>query len=95
MLDRQSLRAIAQAGGGAYFELGAEADHVVALRIIRDVQRSSGGTLERREAFTDLYWPFLLAAAILFGAGALLVTDRIQLWWQLAAAGLLLLAFLP
>ncbi len=95
VLDRQSLRAIAQAGGGAYFELGAEADHVVALRIIRDVQRAASGTLERREAFSDLYWPFLLAAAILFGVGVLLVTDRIQLWWQLAAAALILVAFLP
>ncbi len=95
VLDRQSLRAIAQAGGGAYFELGAEADHVVALRIIRDVQRAASGTLERREAFSDLYWPFLLAAAILFGVGVLLVTDRIQLWWQLAAAALLLVALLP
>ena len=95
VLDRQSLRAIAQAGGGAYFELGAEADHVVALRIIRDVQRSASGTLERREAFADLYWPLLLAAAILFGAGALLVTDRTQLWWQLAAAGALLLVLVP
>ena len=95
VLDRQSLRAIAQAGGGAYFELGAEGDHVVALRIIRDSQRAASGTLERREAFSDLYWPFLLAAAILFGAGALLVTDSTQLWWQLAAAGLLLLALVP
>ena len=95
VLDRQSLRAIAQAGGGAYFELGAEADHVVALRIIRDVQRAASGTLERREAFSDFYWPFLLAAAILFGVGVLLVTDRIQLWWQLAAAALLLVALLP
>ncbi len=95
VLDRQSLRAIAQAGGGAYFELGAEADHVVALRIIRDAQRGTAGAVERREVFSDLYWPFLLAAAMLFGAGVLFLTDRTQLWWQLAAATLLLLTLLP
>ena len=95
VLDRQSLRAIAQAGGGAYFELGAEPDHVLALRILRDAQRLAGGALERREAFTDLYWYLLLAAAGLIGAGTLLLRERTQLWWQLAAAAVLLAALVP
>ena len=86
VLDRRSLRAIAQAGGGQYFELGAEPDHVVALRILSDVQRSSSGLVQRQESFTELYWYFLLAAAVVLGAGTLLLKERTQLWWQLAAA---------
>ena len=89
VLDRRSLRAIAQAGGGQYFELGAEPDHVVALRILSDVQRSARGVVQRQESFTDLYWYFLLAAAVMLGAGTLLLKERTQLWWQLAAAAAL------
>ena len=86
VLDRRSLRAIAQAGGGQYFELGSEPDHVVALRILSDVQRSARGVVQRQETFTDLYWYFLLAAAVVLGVGTLLLKERTQLWWQLAAA---------
>ena len=89
VLDRRSLRAIAQAGGGRYFELGAEPDHVVALRILSDVQRSARGVVQRQESFRDLYWYFLLAAAVTLGAGTLLLKERTQLWWQLAAAAAL------
>ena len=95
VLDRRSLRAIAQAGGGAYFELGSEADHVVALRILSDVQRSARGVVQRQESFTELYWYFLLAAAGVLGAGTLLLKERTQLWWQLAAAAALGAAMLP
>ncbi len=95
VLDRQSLRAIAQAGGGAYYELGSEPDHVVALKILADVQRSSRGMLQRQEDFAELYWYFLLAAAALIGIGTLLLQERTQLWWQLSAATLLLVALLP
>lgn len=89
VLDRRSLQAIAQAGGGRYFELGAEPDHVVALRILSDVQRSAGGVVQRQESFRDLYWYFLLAAAATLGAATLLLRERTQLWWQLAAAAAL------
>ena len=95
VLDRQSLRAIAQAGGGGYFELGAEPDHVVALRILSDVQRSARGVVQRQESFADLYWYFLLAAAIMLGIATLLLKERTQLWWQLAAAAVLAAAMLP
>lgn len=95
VLDRRSLRAVAQAGGGRYFELGSEPDHVVALRILSDVQRSARGVVERRESFTDLYWGLLLAAAIVLGAATLLIEERTQLWWQLAAAAALGAALLP
>ncbi len=86
VLDRRSLRAIAQAGGGRYFELGSEPDHVVALRILSDAQRSARGVVRRQESFTELYRYFLLAAAGVLGAGTLLLQERTQLWWQLGAA---------
>ena len=95
VLDRRSLRAIAQAGGGQYFELGSEPDHVVALRILSDVQRSARGVVQRQETFTDLYWYFLLAATLVLGAGTLLLKERTQLWWQLAAAAALGVMLLP
>ena len=38
-LDRESLRQIAGAGGGEYFELGHEPDRDVAFRIIESVKR--------------------------------------------------------
>ena len=95
VLDRRALRAIAQAGDGRYFELGAEPDHVVALRILSDAQRSARGVVQRQESFAELYWYFLLAAAAVLGAGTLLLTERTQLWWQLAAAAALAAAMLP
>ncbi len=95
VLDRRSLRAVAQAGGGRYFELGSEPDHVVALRILSDAQRSARGGVERRESFTDLYWGLLAAAAAVLGAATLLIEERARLWWQLAVAGALGAALLP
>ena len=67
-IDRDSLRRIAALGGGRYFELDAEPDSVIASKIINDVRklgRSPGG----QKVFTDIYWQFLLAAALLFGLG--------------------------
>lgn len=95
VLDRQSLRAIAQAGGGAYYELGAESDQVVALKILADIQRASRGILQRQEDFAELYWYFLIAAAMLLGWGTLLLKEQTQLWWQLAAALIVVVALLP
>ena len=95
VLDRQSLRAIAQAGGGAYYELGAESDQVVALKILADIQRASRGILQRQEDFAELYWYFLIAAAVLLGWGTLLLKEQTQLWWQLATAVVVVVALLP
>ena len=70
-IDRDSLRRIAALGGGRYFELDTEPDTVIASKIINDVRklgRSSGG----QKVFRDLYWPFLLLAAVLFGLGVIL-----------------------
>lgn len=95
VLDRQSLRAIAQAGGGAYFELGSESDPVIALKIVTDVMRSARGTLQRQEEFAELYWWLLVAAAFVIGLGTLLIKERTQLWWQLAVAVTLFVVLLP
>ena len=88
VLDRQSLRAIAEAGGGEYYELGVDADQHVALQVLTDVQRRAQST-QREETFTELYWFLLVAAAGLVCLGTLLLKERTQLWWELATAGAL------
>lgn len=87
-LDRMSLRAIAEAGDGAYHELGADGAQDIALRILADVERGAQAT-RREEQFAELYWPLLAAAAGFVGLGTLLLKEQTQLWWQLAAAAAL------
>ena len=87
-LDRQSLRAIAEAGDGAYHELGVDSGQDIALRILGDVERRAQAT-HREETFTELYWYLLAIAAGLVGLGTLLLREQAQLWWQLATAAAL------
>ena len=87
-LDRESLRAIAGAGDGAYYELGVDGAQDIALRILTDVERRAQST-HREETFTELYWYLLAAAAALVGLGTLLLKEQTQLWWQLATAAAL------
>ena len=87
-LDRDSLRAIAAAGDGAYYELGVDTAQDVALEILTDVERRARST-HREEQFTELYWYLLAAAAGLVGLGTLLLREQTQLWWQLATAAAL------
>ena len=63
ILDRDSLRQIAAAGGGEYFEIGREPDRDVAFRIIESVRRRAVATVEAQaeESREELYWQFLLA----------------------------------
>ena len=89
VLDRPSLRAIAEAGGGEYYELGVDTDLNVALQILTDVQRHTQST-RREETFTELYWYLLATAGGLVCLGTLLLSERTQLWWQLATAGVLI-----
>ena len=84
-LDRRSLRAIAAAGGGEYYELGTERDEVIALKILADVQQRAQ-VFQREEVFTDLYWMLLAGAAGFVCLGTVLVKERTQLWWQLGIA---------
>ena len=83
-LDRRSLRAIAQAGGGRYYELGMQSDQLTALRILADARQFARRT-GREETVEELYWPLLAAAAGWIGLGVLFIKERTQLWWQLAA----------
>ncbi len=85
-IDRRSLRAIAEAGGGRYYELGDRPDQATALRIIADA-RQFAPPAPREDAVRELYWIALAAAAGWIGLGVLFLRERAQLWWQLAAAG--------
>ena len=80
VIDRTSLREIARAGNGEYFEIGTAADEHIAARIIQNAARRSGNE-QVDESLDDLYW-YLLAAA----AGCLAVGGAVR--EAAAAAGL-------
>jgi len=84
-LDRTSLREIARAGNGEYFEIGTSADEQIAARIIQNAARRSGNN-QVDESFDDLYWYLLAAAAVCLGIGVLFVKQRLQLGFGVAAA---------
>lgn len=84
-LDRDSLRTIARAGGGEYFEIGREPDRDVASRIIGSVRRRAPAA-PREESHEELYWRFLFAAAVFLCLGAFALRQRTELWWQAAGA---------
>ncbi len=85
VLDRQSLMQVAIAGGGEYFEIGREADRDVAFRIIDRMQRQNRAA-QQIASYEELYWRFLLAAAIALALGTLFLYRRTELWWQVAGA---------
>ena len=82
-LNRRSLRAIAEAGGGQYHEIGTESDTTIALKILSDVQQRSQ-LIDRQEKFAELYWSLLATAGMFLGLGTLLIRDRSRLLWQFA-----------
>jgi Ca-activated chloride channel family protein len=88
-LDRASLRAIATAGGGRYFDLDRQSDERLAGTILDDIRRraGSGGV---QPIVQDLYWPLLVAAAGLLCAGVLFVHDRGELLLQTLGAAVAL-----
>jgi Ca-activated chloride channel family protein len=82
-LDRDSLRAIATAGGGDYFEIDRQPDREIALTIMRAVRgRTPAAQIE--ESSRDIYQGFLVAAGALLCVGMLMVRQRAELWWQVA-----------
>jgi Ca-activated chloride channel family protein len=85
VLDRDSLRAIARAGGGEYFEIGREPDRDVASRIIANVRRRAPAK-PREERHEELYWRFLCAAAVFLCLGTCALRQGTELWWQAAGA---------
>jgi Ca-activated chloride channel family protein len=85
VLDRTSLREIARAGGGEYFELGTSSDEQIAARIIQNASRRSG-TEQVDESYDDLYWYLLAAAAGCIGVGILFVRQRLTLGLGFATA---------
>jgi Ca-activated chloride channel family protein len=84
-LDRPSLVQVAVAGGGEYYEVGEDADRIIAFRII-DRLRRRAPPAQAVETFEDLYPRFLFAAAVVLCAGTLLLRKRTELAWQSAAA---------
>jgi hypothetical protein len=88
VLDRPSLRRIATAGGGEYFEIGRESDRDIAFRIVASIKRRAVATTEAQaeESREDLYWQFLLAAAAFLCLGTFVLKDGTELWWQAAGA---------
>jgi hypothetical protein len=85
VLDRDSLRAIALAGGGEYFEIGQDPDRDVAFKIILDVRRRTKVSQEV-DRYEDFYWRFLFAAGIFLCLGTFLLKRSTELWLQAAAA---------
>jgi len=85
VLDRDSLREIARAGSGEYFEIGQDLDRDIAFKIILDVRRRANVSQEV-DTYEDFYWRFLFAAGIFLCLGTFLVRTSTELWWQAAAA---------
>jgi Ca-activated chloride channel family protein len=81
-LDRASLRTIATAAGGQYFEMDRGSDVDLANRVI-DSARRRAASARTEPIMQDIYWPFLLAAALVALAGCLFVRDRAALVLQL------------
>jgi Ca-activated chloride channel homolog len=89
IIDRTSLREIARAGNGEYFEIGTAADEQIAARIIQNAARRSGND-QVDESSDDLYWYLLAAAAACLAVGVLFVKQRLQLGFALVTAAALL-----
>jgi len=83
-IDRGSLRAIADTGGGRYFELDRDGDLEVANLIVDETRRRAGplATEERQ----PLYWWFLAASAALLAPGVLFLGEPADVCLQLFAA---------
>jgi hypothetical protein len=88
ILDRESLRQIASAGGGEYFEIGHEPDRDVAFQIIESVRRRAIASMEAQaeESREELYWQFLFFAGVILCLGTFVLKERAELWWQAAGA---------
>jgi Ca-activated chloride channel family protein len=80
-LDRPSLQKLAAAGGGQYFELDRDGDRHIANTIIDTVKRRAP-SLGSSEQAEELYWRFLVLAAVFPFIGMLFLRDKAELWLQ-------------
>lgn len=80
-LDRASLQKLASAGGGQYYELDRDGDRHIANSII-DTAKRMAPSLGASEQAEELYWRFLVIAAIFPFLGMLFLRDRAELWIQ-------------
>jgi Ca-activated chloride channel family protein len=80
-LDRASLQKLAAAGGGQYFELDRDGDRRIANTII-DAAKRMAPSLGATEEAEELYWRFLVAAAVFPFLGMLFLRDKAELWIQ-------------
>ena len=80
-LDRPSLQKLASAGGGQYFELDRDGDRHIANTIIETAKRMAP-SLGASEQSEELYWRFLVVAALFPFLGMLFLRDRAELWLQ-------------
>ena len=84
-IDRASLRAIASAGNGQYFELDRGSDVDLATRLI-DAARRRSAAARTEPVLQDVYWQFLAGAAILAISAVIFLRDRLELGIQAALA---------
>jgi Ca-activated chloride channel homolog len=83
-LDRDSLRAIARAGRGDYFEIDQSSDRDVAFGLLSAVRRRAP-VAGVEESHRDIYWGFLFSAGIVLCLATIFIRQRAELWWQAAA----------
>jgi hypothetical protein len=88
-LNRASLQRIAETGGGQYFELDREDDHVIANRIV-DAGRRLAPPRETQASVVELYPRFLLAAAGFAIAAMVFARSRAEAWVQVVLAAVTL-----
>lgn len=90
-LDREGLQTIAANAGGQYYELDRDGDRHIANAIIDAAKRRAPaiGVTEQAE---ELYWRFLVVAAVLTILGFLFLRERSELWLQLIGGMAVLLA---
>jgi len=86
-LERASLQRLATAGGGQYFELDREGDRRTANTII-DIAKRMAPSLGVSEQAEELYWRFLVLAALFPFLGMLFLRDRVELWVQTVGAAI-------
>lgn len=88
-LDRAGLQRLAAAGNGQYFELDRDGDRQIANTIV-DAGKKMAPSLGAIEESEELYWRFLVVAAIFPFVGLLFLRDRSELWIEAVGAAAVL-----